>query len=49
VAIAARLAKDEAFRKDVRGRIAERKSRLYRDAASVRALEDLLEQAVRGG
>jgi predicted O-linked N-acetylglucosamine transferase (SPINDLY family) len=49
VAIAARLAKDAAFRAAVRARFAERKGRVYRDAATVRALEAVLEQAVRAG
>ena len=48
VAIAARLAVDAGWRAEVRARIAERKARLWRDDASVRALEDVLEQAVRG-
>lgn len=46
VAIAARLAADAAFRAEVRGRMAERKARLWRDGATVRALESLLETAV---
>lgn len=48
VAIASRLATDPAWRAEVRTRITERKPRLWRDDASLRALETLLEQAVRG-
>jgi protein O-GlcNAc transferase len=48
VAIAARLAADAGWRAQVRAQVAERKARLWRDDAGVRALEDVLEQAVRG-
>jgi predicted O-linked N-acetylglucosamine transferase (SPINDLY family) len=48
VAIAARLATDAGWRAEVRAKIAARKARLWRDDAAVRALEDVLEQAVRG-
>jgi predicted O-linked N-acetylglucosamine transferase (SPINDLY family) len=48
VAIAARLATDAAWRAEIRARVVECKARLWRDDAAVRALEDVLEQAVRG-
>jgi predicted O-linked N-acetylglucosamine transferase (SPINDLY family) len=48
IAIAVRLATDPAWRGDVGRKVAERKGRLYRDPVSVRALEDLLDRAVRG-
>lgn len=48
VAIAARLANDPPQRQALRARIAENKHRLYRDRACVTALEELLENAVRG-
>jgi predicted O-linked N-acetylglucosamine transferase (SPINDLY family) len=48
VAIAARLATDAKWRAEVSQRIADHKARLYRDPTSVRALEEVLERAVRG-
>jgi predicted O-linked N-acetylglucosamine transferase (SPINDLY family) len=48
VALAVRLARDSGWRAEVGRRIAERKARLYHEADSVRALEDVLERAVRG-
>ena len=45
--MAIRLAHDPAWRAALSSRIAERKSRIYRDTSAVRALEDFLEQAAR--
>jgi protein O-GlcNAc transferase len=47
VEIAARLARDAAWRAAVSARIAANKGRLYRDRSCVEALEDFLMQAVR--
>ncbi len=47
VEIAVRLGRDPAWRATLRRRIAERKHRLWRDEACIRALEDFLETAVR--
>jgi predicted O-linked N-acetylglucosamine transferase (SPINDLY family) len=46
VRIALRLGNDAAWRKDVRGRIRERKHRLYEDIEAVRQLEGFLIEAV---
>ena len=48
VAIAARLARDAAWRMEIRRRIAGAKHRLFRDHTCISALEDFLESAVRG-
>jgi predicted O-linked N-acetylglucosamine transferase (SPINDLY family) len=48
VAIAARLAQDDAFHDDVVARMAAQKHRLYRDRAPIEALQNLIERAVRG-
>ena len=48
VAIAARLARDPAWRTGVRARMQANRARLYADPAPVRALEDFIEKAVRG-
>lgn len=47
VALAARLAKDPAWRADVRAKMARNKHRLYRDRQSVAGLERFLEIAAR--
>jgi len=47
VAIAARLATDEAARAAASRRIADNKHKLYRDRACVTALEDTIERAAR--
>jgi predicted O-linked N-acetylglucosamine transferase (SPINDLY family) len=47
VAIAARLARDAAWRTEVSRKIAERKHRLYRDRAAITALERFLDRVVR--
>ncbi len=44
VAIAARLANDAAWRRDMSSRIAEGKHRLFRDRAAIRGLEAFLER-----
>jgi len=49
VAIAARLARDPAWRATIRGRTAANKHRLWRDRAPITALEAFLEQTVRRG
>jgi predicted O-linked N-acetylglucosamine transferase (SPINDLY family) len=46
VEIAVRLAKDPAWRAEIRAKLAAAKGRLARDPAPVRALETFLEQAV---
>ena len=48
VAIAIRLAKDPAWRADIKRRVATNKHRIYRDRACITALEDFLERAARG-
>jgi protein O-GlcNAc transferase len=48
VAIAARLARDPAWRAGVRARMQANRARLFADPAPVRALEDFIERAVRG-
>jgi predicted O-linked N-acetylglucosamine transferase (SPINDLY family) len=48
VSIATRLANDPAQRNALRRRIAENKHKVYRDRATVTALEEFLEHAVRG-
>ena len=47
VAIAARIAKDAAWRAEVKRGVAERKHRLYRDRSCIAALADFLDRAVR--
>ena len=47
VAIAVRLARDPAWRSEIRGKIAANKHRIWRDRSCIAALEDFLEQAVR--
>jgi predicted O-linked N-acetylglucosamine transferase (SPINDLY family) len=47
VAIAARLARDVAWRKKIASRIAERKHLLYRDRECIVALEEFLQRAGR--
>jgi predicted O-linked N-acetylglucosamine transferase (SPINDLY family) len=47
VSIAVRLARDPAWRADVRQAVAIGKHRLFRDMDSIRALEDFLAQAMR--
>ena len=46
VSIAVRLARDPAWRAEVRQTVATGKHRLFRDADAIRALEDFLVQAV---
>ena len=48
VTIAARLANNPQERQAISRRIAENKQRVYRDPACIAALQDFLEQAVRG-
>lgn len=48
VMIAARLARDPAWRAAVKQRIAENKHRVYHDSETIRALEDFLDRAARG-
>jgi len=48
IAIAARLANAPAFRETIRQRIADNKHKIYRDRACITALEDFIENAVRG-
>jgi predicted O-linked N-acetylglucosamine transferase (SPINDLY family) len=48
VSIAARLASDQVQRRTIRARIAATKHAVYRDRACIAALEDFLEDAVRG-
>ncbi len=47
VALAARMAHDPAWRADLKRRIAQDKTKLYRDRTCVAALEGFLERAVR--
>ena len=49
VSIAVRLARDKAWRSSVKGRIKERKGRLYRDRRPIEALEAFLDRVARGG
>jgi protein O-GlcNAc transferase len=46
IAIAARLAQDEAWRSEVRKQLAAGKARIYGDLAPVRALENFIERCV---
>jgi predicted O-linked N-acetylglucosamine transferase (SPINDLY family) len=48
VAIAARLGQDRQFRQTISARMAANRSKVYRDRASVTALEDFIERSVRG-
>jgi predicted O-linked N-acetylglucosamine transferase (SPINDLY family) len=48
VSIAVRLAKDEAWRRALRARIAEKKHLIYCDQECIAALSDFLERAARG-
>jgi protein O-GlcNAc transferase len=47
VSIAARLARDKAWRRAIRAKIAANKHRLYRDRAAIAALEDFLDRVAR--
>ena len=47
VALAVRMARDAEFRTAIKARIASDKHRLYRDRASIAALQDFIERAVR--
>jgi protein O-GlcNAc transferase len=47
VSVAVRLAKDAAWRAELRGKIAERKHRLYRDRTPIAAMEEFLDRAAR--
>jgi predicted O-linked N-acetylglucosamine transferase (SPINDLY family) len=47
VALAVRMAKDPAWRGEIRTRIAQSRNRLYRDRACIAALESFLDRAVR--
>jgi predicted O-linked N-acetylglucosamine transferase (SPINDLY family) len=49
VAIAAKLARDPQARNAARQRIADNKSKLYRDRAVIGALEAYIERAARAG
>jgi len=46
VAIAARLAKEPAWRKEISGKIARNRHLAYRDIESIRGLEAFIRQAV---
>ena len=48
VALAVRLARDPAWRAAISAKIAANKTRIYRDRACIRALEEFLAGAVRG-
>jgi predicted O-linked N-acetylglucosamine transferase (SPINDLY family) len=48
VALAVRMAKDPAWRNEIKLRIAQDRSRLYRDRTCITALERFLERAVHG-
>lgn len=48
VALAVRLAREPEFRAALKARVARDKHRLYRDRASIAALEGFIERAVRG-
>jgi predicted O-linked N-acetylglucosamine transferase (SPINDLY family) len=48
IALAVRMAKEPNWRSDIRQRIAQCKSLLYRDRTCIAALESFLEHAVRG-
>ena len=47
VALAVRLGRDAAWRRDMTAKVVDRRARLYGDAAPVRALEQLIESWVR--
>ena len=47
LATAVKLARDVAWRSDIKERIAVQKERVYRDTVAIRALEDFLENAIR--
>jgi hypothetical protein len=47
VALAVRIARDRVFRAALKARIAKDKHRLYRDRASIAALEDFINRVVR--
>jgi predicted O-linked N-acetylglucosamine transferase (SPINDLY family) len=49
VSIAVRLARDVAWRMGVKSRVAINKSRLYRDTACIRALEEFRDRVARPG
>jgi predicted O-linked N-acetylglucosamine transferase (SPINDLY family) len=48
VALAVRMAKDQAWRSEIMRRIAQGKGRLYRDQTCIAALESFLDRTVRG-
>ena len=48
VAIAARLARDPAWRAEIRDKMSALKQAVYRDRACIAALEDFLERVARG-
>jgi predicted O-linked N-acetylglucosamine transferase (SPINDLY family) len=48
IAMATRVARDPAWRAELRRKIADNKKRLYRDRTCIAALEDFLEMQVRG-
>ncbi len=48
IAMATRVARDPAWRAELRRKIADNKNRLYRDRTCIAALEDFLEAQVRG-
>jgi predicted O-linked N-acetylglucosamine transferase (SPINDLY family) len=48
VAIASRLGQDKQFRQAVSSRMTANRDKVYRDRAPVQALEDFIEQSVRG-
>jgi protein O-GlcNAc transferase len=48
VSIAVRLARDSAWRTELKQRIADNKHRVYRDSGAIAALEDFLCRAARG-
>jgi protein O-GlcNAc transferase len=48
VSLAVRIAKDPAWRTELRSRVIRDRQRLYRDRTCIVALEDFLERAARG-
>jgi predicted O-linked N-acetylglucosamine transferase (SPINDLY family) len=48
VSLAVRIAKDPAWRAELRSRVIRDRQRLYRDRTCIVALEDFLERAARG-
>jgi hypothetical protein len=49
VALAVRAGSDPAWRSALKRRVADNKTRLYRDQACIAALQDFLERAARQG